>query len=207
MRAAGFRHGTVPGLKLDGRRIQGTLQISRALEETRPDPPLFPDDPAKRAAVQEAERWGERVYQPVPRRIFRWKVANDDRVRRSLTQRMAIPPALASKLLFPVAQTYMRFEGGGESRARRDVAELSGHLDHIEGLLAAGTIGGDQLNAADFQIATTTRVLLNFPQLGALLEGRPAAEHAMRIAPDFGGTLAVEFPDDWIPGELKRAGN
>jgi hypothetical protein len=30
MRAAGFPHGTVPGLKLDGRRIQGTLQISRS---------------------------------------------------------------------------------------------------------------------------------------------------------------------------------
>ena len=42
VRAAGFRGGTVPALKLDGRRIQGSLRISRALEQARPDvaPPV-----------------------------------------------------------------------------------------------------------------------------------------------------------------------
>ncbi|MGH2951147.1 MAG: glutathione S-transferase family protein [Solirubrobacterales bacterium] len=204
MRAAGFRHGTVPGLKLNGRRIQGTLQISRALEEAKPNPPLFPDDPAKRAAVEEAERWGDRTYQPVPRRIFRWVAANDDRVRQFLARQMALPaPALASKLMLPVAHVYMRFEGGGETQARRDLAELPGHLDHVEELLAAGTIGGDRLSAADFQIATTTRVLLNFPQLRPVLEGRPAAEHATRIAPRLGNVLSVELPDGWIPPALR----
>jgi glutathione S-transferase len=204
MRAAGFRRGTVPGLKLDGRRIQGTLQISRALEEAKPDPPLFPDDPTKRAAVEKAERWGERVYQPVPRRIFRWVAAHDDRVRQSLSRQMGVPvPALVSKLMLPVAHVYMRFEGGGETQARRDLAELAGHLDRVEELLAAGTIGGDHINAADFQIGTTTRVLLNFPQLRPLLEGRPAAEHATRIAPKFGDVLPVEVPDDWIPAALR----
>jgi glutathione S-transferase len=207
MRAAGFPHGTVPGLKLDGRRIQGTLQISRALDEAIPEPPLFPGDPAERAAVEEAERWGERVYQPVPRRIFRWTAAHDDRVRRALSRQMAVPvPALASKLMLPVAHVYMRFEGGGEQRARRDLAELPDHLDHVEALLAAGTIGGERANAADFQIATTTRVLLNFPQLRPLLEGRPAAEHALRIAPAFGDVLPVEVPDDWIPAALRGSG-
>jgi glutathione S-transferase len=204
MRAAGFRHGTVPGLKLDGRRIQGTLRISRALEEAKPDPPLFPDDAAKRAAVEETERWGDRVYQPVPRRIFRWVAAHDDRVRQSLSRQMGVPaPALVSKLMLPVAHVYMRFEGGGETQARRDLAELAGHLDRVEELLAAGTIGGDQINAADFQIGTTTRVLFNFPQLRPLLEGRPAAEHATRIAPKFGDVLPVEVPDDWISAALR----
>jgi hypothetical protein len=33
---------TVPALELDGRKVQGTLEISRALDELRPDPPLFP---------------------------------------------------------------------------------------------------------------------------------------------------------------------
>lgn len=205
MRAAGFPHGTVPGLKLDGRRIQGTLRISRALEEAQPDPPLFPVEPAKRAAVEEAEGWGDRVYQPVPRRIFRWAAAHDDRLRRSLSAQIGLPAALASKLMLPVAHVYMRFEGGGETQARRDLAQLPGHLDHIEALLAAGTIGGDQVNAADFQIGTTTRVLLNYPQLRPLLEGRPAAQHAMRIAPDFGNTMSVEVPDDWIPVALGGA--
>jgi glutathione S-transferase len=42
LRAAGFRAGTVPALKLDGRRVQGSLRISRALEQARPEPALFP---------------------------------------------------------------------------------------------------------------------------------------------------------------------
>jgi glutathione S-transferase len=200
VRAAGFRHGTVPGLKLDGRRIQGTLQISRALDEAVPEPPLFPRDPARRAAVEEAERWGDRVYQPVPRRIFRWVVTNDSAIRQALARRTGIPaPGIAAMLMLPVSHVYMRFEGGGEKRVRRDLAELPAHLDHVDDLLAAGTIGGEELNAADFQIGTTTRVLLNFPQARRLLEGRPAAEHAMRIAPDFGMVLPVEVPDAWIP--------
>jgi glutathione S-transferase len=200
MRARGFRHGTVPGLRLDGKRIQGTLQISRALEEAQPDPPLFPADPAERAAVEEAERWGESTYQPAPRRIFRWAAAHDDGLRRTLARTTGIPaPGVASTLLLPVAQIYMRFEGGGEAAARRDVAQLPDHLDHVDELIAAGTLGREQLNAADFQIATTTRILLNFPQLQPIVEQRPAAEHAMRIVPEFGEALPVELPADWLP--------
>jgi hypothetical protein len=33
--------------------------------------PLFPLDPEQRARVEEAERWGDQVLQPVPRRLFR----------------------------------------------------------------------------------------------------------------------------------------
>ena len=200
MRIHGFRHGTVPGLKLDGRRIQGSVEISRALDELRPEPPLFPADPQRRAAVEEAERWGNDVYQPVPRRIFRWAVSSDRALRQSISEATCVPaPAVASQLFWPVAQVYVRFEGGGEQAARADVAALPGHLGHIDGLIANGTLNGEQLNAADFQIGTTTRVLFNFPQLRPLLEGRPASEHAMRVIADYGTELPVHFPAEWVP--------
>ena len=79
------------------------------------------------------------------------------------------------------------------------IAELPAHLDRIEGFIEAGTIGGTELNAADFQIATSTRVVMNFPQLRPLVEGRPAGDHAMRIAPDFGREMPVKLPKDWLP--------
>lgn len=203
MRAYGFRHGTVPGLKIDGRRVQGSLEISRALDAAQPEPPLFPADPSRRLAVEQAERWGDRTYQPVPRRIFRWAVSTDRDLRAELSRRTGIPaPGLASYALWPVAQVYVRFEGGGEAAARADVAALPGHLDHVDERIAAGIIGGEELNAADFQIATTTRVLLNFVQLRPLLEGRPAAEHARRVIPDFGVEVPVRLPPAWIPPEL-----
>ena len=70
LRLVGFRGGTVPALKLDGRRIQGSRNIARALEQFKPEPPLLPAEPGTRARVEEAERWGEDVLQPVPRRIL-----------------------------------------------------------------------------------------------------------------------------------------
>lgn len=45
LRLIGFRGGTVPALKLDGRRVQGTRAIARALDEAQPEPSLFPADP------------------------------------------------------------------------------------------------------------------------------------------------------------------
>lgn len=200
MRRHGFKGGTVPGLKLDGRRIQGTRQIARALEEAEPTQPLFPAERGARDSVEVAELWGEQTYQPVPRRIFRWAVSSDSDLRTVMAKSVGLPaPGVTQWTMFPLAQFYLRYEGGGEKAARRDVAELPSHLEKIDGLIADGTIGGQELNAADFQIATSTRVLLNFPQLRPLIEGRPAGEHAMRIAPDFGREMPVELPADWLP--------
>ena len=199
MRRHGFRHGTVPGLKLDGRHVQGTTEISRALDEICPDPPLFPADPGLRATVEDAESWGDQIYQPVPRRIFRWTAANDRDVRKAMAGSVGLPvPALSSNLLWPVAQFYMRLEGGGELTARRDAERIPEHLDHVDELIAAGTIDGEALNAADFQIATTTRVLLNFSQFRPLVEGRPAGAHAMRVVPEFGRELPARVPESWL---------
>src|ERR1700729_140719 len=65
--ALGFRGATVPAIKLpDGRRIQGSLAIAQALEQTAPSPSLYPAQPAARAAVADAERWGEAIVQPIP---------------------------------------------------------------------------------------------------------------------------------------------
>lgn len=200
LRTLGFRGGTVPALKIDGRRVQGSLEISRALEELVPEPALFPADPEDRVAVEDAERWGEHTYQPVPRRIFRWAVTGDRGLRAALAERTGMPaPSVASVLFWPVTQFYVRLEGGGEATARADVAALPEHLARVDELIGAGTLNGEELNAADYQIATTTRVLLNFPQLRPLVEGRPAEAHAMRVVPDFGDEVPVRLPPEWVP--------
>jgi glutathione S-transferase len=72
VRLVGFRGRTVPALRIDGRRVQGSRQISSALDDLVPEPPLFPPDPDRRRAVEAAERWGDETLQPVPRRLFRW---------------------------------------------------------------------------------------------------------------------------------------
>src|ERR1044072_8895418 len=53
---------TVPALKLDGgEKVSGSRAILRKLDELVPAPPLLPADGAARAAVLDAERWGDEV--------------------------------------------------------------------------------------------------------------------------------------------------
>src|SRR5215207_9497136 len=60
-----FRERTVPALRLDGEKISGSRAILRRLEELRPEPALYPADPEARAKVEEAERWGDEVFQSI----------------------------------------------------------------------------------------------------------------------------------------------
>jgi glutathione S-transferase len=201
LRLHGFRGGTVPALRIDGRKVQGSLQVSRALEELQPEPPLFPADPGRRASVEEAERWGEAVLQPLPRSVFRWCFARDRELRRSLAEAVGMPlPSLAAGVTKPLGWYFARVVSGAtDDSIRAQLAALPEQLNHVDGLIAAGVIGGAEPNAADFQIATSVRVLLNFPQLRPLLEARPAAELAMRIAPRFGAELPIRLPGEWVP--------
>jgi glutathione S-transferase len=59
LRLLGFPGITVPPLKIDGRKVQGSREIARELDRIRPEPPLLPADPERRAAVEQAEAWGE----------------------------------------------------------------------------------------------------------------------------------------------------
>jgi glutathione S-transferase len=187
IRLAGFKGGTVPALRIDGRRALGTRAISRLLDEIRPEPPLFPADPAHRRAVEEAEAWGERVLQPIPRRLVRWALSRDHAARLRIGRGLGTPlQQVAAVAIAPVAGFYARREEAGSTeRIRRDWEELPGHLDRVDELIAAGTIGGEERNAADFQIATTVRVMLACADFEPLVAGRPAERLARGIWPEY----------------------
>ena len=51
MLAMADRLGTVPALRYDGDHVQTNREIARFLDRVRPDPPLFPADPERRAAI------------------------------------------------------------------------------------------------------------------------------------------------------------
>ena len=76
MLGRGFQTMTVPALKIEGRRVQGSRDISRVLDELVERPPLFPADPERRRQVEDAERRGEELQDAV-RRIF-WCAARRD---------------------------------------------------------------------------------------------------------------------------------
>jgi glutathione S-transferase len=187
VRLAGFRGGTVPALRLDGRRVVGSRRISRLLDEIQPEPPLFPADPARRRAVEEAEEWGDTVLQPIPRRLLRWALTHDREARLTFARAMGTPrPELVARLIGPIAAFYARREDARSTeRVRADWTALPGYLDHAEQLIADGVIGAPEPNAADFQIATTLRAMLAFEDYEPLVIGRPLEELARRIMPKY----------------------
>ena len=60
LKRLGFTRRTVPALEIDGRRVQGSLEIARELDVLRPEPPLFPAEPAARRAVEAARHSARR---------------------------------------------------------------------------------------------------------------------------------------------------
>lgn len=200
MRLLGFRGGTVPGLKLDGRRIQGSRAIARALEELKPAPALFPADPELRRRADEAERWGDEVLQDVPRRLFRWGLARDLDLRRWLSVASGIPaPGVAARLSGMNARYYARLAHADEEAVRRDLAELPSVLDRADSLLAEGVLELDPPNAAALQVLCSVRVLDSFSDLHEHVRTHPVAAAAERLFGDFPGPIPPFFPAQWLP--------
>jgi glutathione S-transferase len=199
LRTRGFHGGTVPAIKIDGRRLQRSREISRALEELKPDPPLFPEDPQRRLQVEEAERWGDEVLQDVPRRIVRWISVHRPEARVMIAKEVGIPlPRLAAWINAPAARHLAR-KVDTEGQIQQAIAQVPEVLDHVDGLIAESVIGGDQPNAADFQIATSVRALLTVEDLRPVTRNRPAMDLAMRFLPEFGnGFPAGMLPAEWL---------
>ena len=73
----------------------------------------------------------------------------------------------------PVAGKLARISDARDDAVRGDLASLPDLLSHADALIADGTIGADEPNAADFQIATTVRVLLAYDDLRPVVSDRP----------------------------------
>lgn len=191
LRALGFPRNTVPALRIDGQRIQGTRNISRTLDELRPESPLFPADPGRRAAVEEAERWGDEVLQPVPRRLAWWALKRDRSQVRSFLEgsRLGVPLGLAARTAAPLIWISARLNRADDEAVRDDLEALPAMLNQVDGWIAEGILSTDEPNAADFQIATSVRLLMCFDDLGSEIQARPAGGLAMRICPEFPGRI------------------
>jgi glutathione S-transferase len=187
VRLAGFDGFTVPALELDGQKVQGSRRIARFLDEVRPDPPLFPAEPEQRARVEEAEHWGERAFQPVPRRLFRHLLLTSEAARDWMGREVMHIPAPRVMVVFfmPAIRRLAQISRADEAQVREDIAQLPELLDVVDGLIADGTIGAAEPNAADFQILASVGVLRAFADLGPQVRGRPCEAAARRLYPDW----------------------
>jgi glutathione S-transferase len=204
LRLAGFSGGTVPAIKLDGRRIQGTAQIAQALDERWPEPPLFPADPALRARVEEAERWGDRQLQPIPRRLFRYGVARNPALRGWVVRSQRLPiPAVTAHAMRPALEWYVRtVEADGrratEDVVRADLAALPGLLDQVDQLMSDGTLTLEPPNAATLQIMASVSLLGRMGDLAELVASHRCAQPARELFPHYRAGLPRFLEHEWL---------
>lgn len=200
LRLRRFPGPTVPALAIDGQRVQGSLAISRALERLRPEPRLFPSAPAERRAVEQAEAWGEEDLQALVRRLFRWATVNRPALRRWMAAELVgLPaPGVASAANAPIARRFANAAGASDAAVESDLARLASVLDRVDRLIDEGTIGSEEPNAADCQIASSVRVLLEFPDLAPAIAERPCGVLARRLLADYPGPFPARFPSRWL---------
>lgn len=195
----GFPTMAVPALKADGVRVQGTRWIARVLDELEPERPLFPTDPERRTAVEEAERWGEGL-QNATRRIFYCMARRDHGAFLSLmtaergpVKRMMV--RLSAPLVIRLATGVHR---ATDEHGREDLELLPQRLDQVDAWIEEGLLNGAELNAADFQIGVSISAIMLSDDLRPFVEGRPAEAFARRVAPDYEGHIAKVLPCEWL---------
>lgn len=185
----GDRLGTVPALAAGERRISTNHGIARFLDEHHSQSPLFPADPARRAEVEQAERWANETLQMAARRILGTGVLRDPAgyarstgqgrlgyllYEREWMRRLIIPRILRGVF------------ASGTAPERDPIAELPAMLDRIDAWIGAGVLGGATANAADLMITPSLALILYRRDAAPMFDDRPALELVDRHLPEPG---------------------
>ena len=183
----GDRLATVPALNADGERISTNHGIARFLDARRPDPPLLPADPERRAAVEEAEAWANGELQMVTRRVLLAAALRDPAAfsRATADGRMGYllyRPEILRRLIIPWIGRQVFAVGSATERDPLD--DLPPLLDRVDAWIGEGVLGGEQPNAADLMVAPCLALTLYRPDARPLFEGRPALGLVDRLLPE-----------------------
>jgi glutathione S-transferase len=192
---------TVPGMRIDGERLVGSRVIMRRLDALAPEPPLLPAPGSPDyARVLEAERWGDEVFQSVPRRLIDVAFVRRPAAMESYAANTKLPlPRALLRPALPLSARLMALKNRArDDIAREDIAALPRQLERIDGWIAEGLLGGERPNAADLQIGSTIRILMSIGDVRPLIEGRPAAQLTRYFPPMVGEVPQGVLPAEWF---------
>ena len=168
----------LPVIEIDGRRIGDSTAIIAALEEYRPDPPLYPADEAERRRALALEDWFDENLGPEMRRfVWHHTLSDTDVVARTLFQEPGTKRERFLRATAPVARVAVRADytvnAQTAARARDRVVQA---MDKLEGdLQPSGYLVGERFSVADLTAASLFTPLVAPPE-------RPYAPSA-RTAP------------------------
>jgi glutathione S-transferase len=183
---------TVPGALIDGEPVHTSRAILERLEALAPEPVLYPSD-----AVREAERWGDEELQDLGRSLPWGALYFRPEAMGTMGGGGPLDPA-GTDFAMRFVRGAWKLRGLTCVQIAEDLAGVPAKIGHVESLLADGTIGGEEPNAADLQIAATLRVLMIIGDLRELLA--PVEDYARGLFPDYPGQIpAGAFPAGWVP--------
>jgi glutathione S-transferase len=205
-----LRYGgrTVPGMRVSGERLVGSRTIMRRLDEMVAEPALVPaPGDASYPGVLEAERWGDEVFQSVPRRLIDAAFLRRAGAMESYVgdAKLPLPVALMRPALPLTARMMASLNKASDSAARADLEALPGQLDRIDAWIGEGLLGGEPPNAADLQIGSTIRLLMSIRDVAPLIEGHPAARLVDYFPPLAGEVPAGTLPAEWLASVASAA--
>jgi glutathione S-transferase len=157
----------VPVLVLDGETVHDSTRIIERLERLRPDPPLYPADPAeRRRALGLEEHFDEELGPHVRRAAFHALLPQTEYACALMT--MGAGPATKLfyraffPLLRPVMMRDMRIDDEGAALGRQKTAAA---LDRIEAEVGpTGYLVGDRFSVADLTAAALLAPLVLPPE-------------------------------------------
>jgi glutathione S-transferase len=196
-----FGGTTVPGVRIDGKRLVGSRRIMRRLDELVAEPPLVPLEEPARTRVLDAERWGDEVLQSVPRRLIDVAFMRHPAAMESYAASAKLPlPIAVLRPAMPISARLMALKNKArETSARADLVALPNQLERVDGWIAEGLLGGEHPNAADLQIGSTIRMLMSIRDLGPLIAEHTAVGLTRYFPPMVGEVPAGVLPAEWLP--------
>ena len=180
------RLGTVPALRMNGDKVKTNREIARHLDRVQPDPPLFPADETARGAVEEAETWGDEVFQMAARRLTSAASMHGPEALHERGDDGRLGPLLWRNARVRSAGVgIVRMTFGADERGEAALrAELPAMLDRIDGWIDAGVLNGEALYAADYMIATSLALLSYVNDLRPEIERHQALALVDRVLPE-----------------------
>jgi glutathione S-transferase len=152
------RGSTVPALDLDGRKIGDTTAIVAALEEARPEPPLYPADAAERSEALELEDFFDEQCGHEIRRVSIDQLFADRQVAYdTFVHDSPAPIRLQFPLVFPLARRMTRSRYGIDAESVETArVKVMAAFDRLESQLG----GGDYMVGGRFSVADLTAAAL-----------------------------------------------
>lgn len=153
----------LPVIDLDGTTIGDSTAIIGALEEYRPNPPLYPHDPAERVRALELEDHFDEQLGPHVRRFgFHHTLQDDDALIGSVLTGDNPGRERLLRASLPIAKRVIRldYDVSDESVAQA-LSSIRAAMDRVEAELD----GGEYLVGGEFSVADLTAAVLFTPVL------------------------------------------